>query len=152
MAAYTVPAHQARIDAVFARAVKVGDLQLQADMARYLCVLVAGYLEQATRHILGNYTVDKAHPHIARYVERRLDKFTNANAQKLLDLIGSFNPEAGKRLEDIVDGERRDAIDSVVANRHEIAHGRDVGLTLIRISTYYHHVVDTIGMVEVEFA
>lgn len=152
MSGYSVPAHQARIDAALSRAETVGDLQLQADLARYLCVLVAGFIEQTTRHILGDYAVRKAHPHIARYVEGQLERFTNANTQRLLDVVGSFDPEARKRLEAAVSGERKDAIDSVVANRHEIAHGRNVGLTLIRIGTYYRHVVDTIQLVECEFA
>jgi HEPN superfamily RiboL-PSP-like protein len=151
VASYTVAAHQARLEAAFQRAQSVNDLQLQADFARYLCVLVAGYLEQATRHIMGDFAVRKAHPHIGRYVERRLKFFTNANSQKLCDLVGDFDAEARVHLEAFLAGERKDAINSVVANRHEIAHGRDVGLTLIRISEYHKHVAETVEFLQGQF-
>jgi hypothetical protein len=37
-----------RLDATFERAGRVGsDLELQSDFARYLCVLVSGYMEKA---------------------------------------------------------------------------------------------------------
>jgi hypothetical protein len=140
------------LDAAFVRAGKVEDLQAQADLACYLCVLVAGYLEQAARHILGDFAVRKAHPSVARFVERRLGGFTNANSRKLCDLVGDFDSQARERMETFVSGERKDAVDSVIANRHQIAHGRDVGLTIIRISAYYEHVSETVGFLEVEFA
>jgi len=54
-------------------------------------------------------------------------------------------------MESFVAGERKDAVDSVVANRHQIAHGQDVGLTLIRIMGYYAHVSETIDFLETEF-
>lgn len=152
MAGYTVVAHRARLDAAFQRAKGVNNLQLQADLARYLCVLVAGYLEQATRQILGDFAVRKAHPQIGRYVERRLTFFTNANSQKLCTLVGDFDAGARIRLEAFLEGERKDAIDSVVANRHEIAHGRDVGLTLIRITEYDRHVSEAVEFLRSEFS
>ncbi len=151
MAVYTVPAHRSRLDAAFERAEGVEDLRLQADLARFLCVLVAGYLEQAARHILSDFVVRKAHPQVARYAERRLGFFTNATSRKLCDLVGDFDAESRTRLEEFVAGERKDAIDSVVANRHHIAHGRDVGLTLIRIRSYDERVSETVTFLQEEF-
>lgn len=152
MATYSIATHKARLDAAFVRAGNIEDLQAQADLACYLCVLVAGYLEQAARHILGDFAARKAHPSIARFAERRLGAFTNANSRKLCDLVGDFDAQFRERMEDFVSGERKDAIDSVIANRHQIAHGRDVGLTIFRISAYYNHVLDTVAFLEVEFA
>lgn len=152
MAVYTVPAHRARLDAAFERAEEIEDLRLQADLARFLCVLVAGYLEQAARHILGDFAVRKAHPQVARYAEKRLGYFTNATSRKLCELVGDFDAEARQRLESFVEGERKDAIDSIIANRHHIAHGRDVGLTLIRIKAYDTQVSETVLFLEAEFA
>jgi hypothetical protein len=148
MAAYTVAAHRARLEAVFERAAAVTDLHTQADLARYLCVQVAGYLEQATRHIYGDYASAAAAPSVSRYVERRLSYFTNANAQRLCELAGDFDSGWRQNLEGFLEGERKDAIDSVIANRHQIAHGSDVGLTYRRISTYFAHVADTVEFLE----
>jgi hypothetical protein len=91
MSIYTVATHQSRIDAVFGRAAGVTDLETQADMARYLCVLVSGFMEQATRHIYGEYARARSSPHVTRYVEHQLDGFMNANAAKLCQVTGAFD-------------------------------------------------------------
>ena len=148
MAAYTVSSHAARVEAVFSRAEKVDDLQTQADLARYLCVLVSGFLERATAHTYGAYAHGKAHPRVARYLEGRLDGFANANAEKLCQLAGAFDGAWREDLADYLQGERKDAIDSVVANRHQIAHGQDVGITYQRIKTYFAHVKDAVAFCE----
>lgn len=152
MATYTVASHAARIEAVFSRAASVQDPETQADLARYLCVLVSGFLERAAAHTYGAYATDKSHPAVARYVEGRLAGFTNANAETLCQLAGAFDAQWRDDLAEYLDGERKDAIDSVVANRHQIAHGQDVGITYIRIKTYFEHVKDTVAYLELQCA
>ena len=142
MSVYTVAAHQSRINAVFARAAGVTDIQTQADMSRYLCVLVSGFMERATRHVYGEYAHARSSPQVARYVERQLEGFMNANASKLCQVTGAFDGQWGKALDDYLAGQRKDALDSIIANRHQIAHGRDVGLTYIRMKSYYDEVKD----------
>ena len=152
MTVYTVAAHESRIDAVFARAAAITDLQTQADLARYLCVLVSGFAEQATRHIYAEYARSRSAPSIARYVERQLEGWTNANATKLYTVTSAFDPQWARELEDYLAGRRKDALDSVVANRHLIAHGRDVGLTYVRIRDYYVEVKDVVAYLEIQCA
>jgi hypothetical protein len=149
---YTVAGHRSRIDGIFARAAGVNDMELQADLASHLCVVVSGFVEQATRHIFGEYARTKANPHVARYVERQLDGFTNANAAKLCQLSGAFKAEWGTDLEAYLEGQRKDALDSVIANRHNIAHGRSVGLTYVRIKEYYEQAQDIVAYLEAQCA
>ena len=150
MASYTVSTHQKRLEAAFERASKVEDLRVQADIAQLLCVLVAGFLEQATRHLFRVFASKRADPKVTRYVERRLAGFQNANPQKLCDLVGDFDPQLRERFEEFIKGERRDSIGSVVANRHLIAHGEQVELTYHRIHGYYEHVRETVKFLENE--
>ena len=125
-----------RIDATFERAGHIEDLETQADMARYICVLVSGLLERSASEALLDYTARSASPVVQRYVEARLDRFTNAKASKILNLFGDFNPDWRECLDTFIVDERKTAIDSVIANRHLIAHGRSVGLSLGRIREY----------------
>jgi hypothetical protein len=85
-----------RLDATFRRADNLppdSDSELLSDFARYLCVLVSGFLEQATIELLLEHVRNQASPSIQQHVERRLRQFTNANAQKLLELLGSFDAD-----------------------------------------------------------
>jgi len=77
------------------------------------------------RAIYGQYTQDKAAPNVANYVTRMLNGFQNPNMTNIISLTNSFNPGWGVFLTEQTDGELKNAIDSICANRHLIAHGRE---------------------------
>jgi hypothetical protein len=83
-----------QLDATFARLIasKV-EAEVRSDHARYLCVLVSGFLEQAVVELLLEYVRKTSAPAVQRHVERRLDRFMNANSGRLLELLGSFDPD-----------------------------------------------------------
>jgi len=65
---------------------------------------------------------------------------------KIADLTRAFNAGWANELDSKTAGKLRDAVDSIVANRHQIAHGRDVGITYASIKNYYE---DAIRVVEI---
>jgi hypothetical protein len=133
-----------KLDVLFARVADIDDLELQAHWARYLCVLASGYVEGSVRAILTDYSRDKAAPPVRNYVESRLARFQNAKMQRIVEEVARFSPEWARQLEEGCRGQRKDAVDSLVSNRHQIAHGADVGITFIRVSDYFaraHEVV-----------
>ncbi|MEK7994879.1 MAG: HEPN domain-containing protein [Planctomycetota bacterium] len=130
-----------QLDATFARARTVrDDVELQSDLARYLCVLISGFLEQAVVELLLEHTRRRAAPSVQRHVESQLRRFTSAKAQRLVELLGSFDAEWRMNLETFLVDERKDAVDSIVDLRNSIAHGRSVGVTISRVSNYYREI------------
>lgn len=124
-----------RLEAVFGRAAAGNmDLELQSDMARYLCVLVSGYIEQAIIELLMEHTRQRAHPSVLKHVEQRLRRFANPKVQRIYDLVGSFDGDWRANLESFIVDERRDALNSVVDLKNTIAHGQSVNVTLSRVS------------------
>jgi hypothetical protein len=137
-----------RLDSVFERVSKLGDdLELRADFARHLCVLVSGYLEAAVVECAGWYATRKSAPPVAAYVSHNLGRFANPNTERLLQLVGSFNADWRASVKDYVIDERKDAVDSVVALRNQIAHGESVGVTYARIKAYYEAVRDVVSFI-----
>ena len=128
-----------KLDAAFDRAngLPAEDLELRADFARYLTVLVYGYLEQSVLDLLQAYVNRKAAPPVARYVQRRLERGRNLKVNQLLELLGAFDSEWRIRCEGILDDRSRLAIDTVTNNRNQIAHGEWVGATLLSVSNGY---------------
>lgn len=114
-----------RLDATFARIKKFdsGNLELQSDFAKYLCVLVSGYIETAMGLIIQEHARQNGSLSLQRYVGARMNKFTNANPQKIIDLLGSFKDGWRHDIEEFLDRDRRAAINSIITNRHRIAHG-----------------------------
>lgn len=60
---------------------------------------------------------------------------------KILAVIGEFSGEWRDEIDSATNGWLADAVNSVVANRHLIAHGRNVGITYVRIKDYFSSVL-----------
>lgn len=114
--------------------------ELASDFSKYLCVLLSGYLEKAVAEILMEYTKNKSHLNIQRYIEGQLNSFTNANATKLINLFGSFNPDWRTDLEGFLVDDMKDAINSVVTLRHAIVHGRSASITVSAVKDYHKRI------------
>jgi hypothetical protein len=130
-----------RLSATFKRVGGVGaDLELQADFARYLCVLVSGYLEKAVAELVLEHARKANVATLQRFVDRRTRRFANANSEKLKGLLGSFDQDWRDTLETFVIDDLKDAVDSLAGLRNRIAHGESVGVTYRRISDYYSRI------------
>ena len=133
------------LDATFTRVPAGGsDLELLSDFAKYLCVLTSGFLEQAVIALVLEHARVNASPTVQRYVESQLRRFTNAKAQRLVDLLGRFDPDWRIDLQAYLVDERKDAVDSVIDLRNTISHGQSVGLTLARIRNYCDRVNEVV--------
>ena len=77
---------------------------------------------------------------VLRHAERRLRSFTNANTERIVQLFGSFSTDWQKDLELHLVDEYKDAVDSIVALRHSVAHGGHAGITMARVQDYYDRV------------
>lgn len=140
-----------RLDATFERAKDVGqDTELQSDFARYLCVLVSGYIEQAIVHIVLGHARESNTPTLERFVERRTRRFANAKIGRIQELLGDFDADWRKEFEELLVDEQRDAVNSIVSQRNIIAHGGSVEVTYLRIKKYYQEaqcVIDRVAEV-----
>jgi len=121
--------YQQRLDALFEKVEDISDIELQSHWARYLCILVSGYLETSVRTIYGEYTSKRADKNVANYVSSRLGSFQSPKMGNILELTRAFSLQWAEELENATEGELKESVDSIVANRHNIAHGRDVGIS-----------------------
>ena len=129
-----------------------GDLELQAHWARYLCVSAAGILENSVAEIYGAFVKGAASELVANFVEARLDQIRNPNAEKFVQIARSFKVSWGDDLEQFlkVDAQRKDAIDSIMNNRHQISHGNSSGITVARVSAYLDKAEEVLEFIETQ--
>lgn len=135
-----------RLDAAFTRinSLPSDNFELRADFARYLTVLVYGYLEQSVQQLLITYIAQSSPPPVARYAESQLERRRNIKANTLLQLLEEFDIEWRNACEDKLDERRRTAIDTVTNNRNQIAHGKSVGITFATINRDYQEIKQTV--------
>jgi ubiquinone biosynthesis protein UbiJ len=77
-------------------------------------------------------------------VERKLARTTNLNAERLAQLVGALDIDWEDDVRSYMGDVRKAAIDSVVALRHEIAHGQPTGVTLVAVTSYYHAIKEVV--------
>jgi hypothetical protein len=139
---------QRRLDATLSRAPNpTADIEVQADFAKYFCVLVSGFLENALIALILDVAQRRSAPEIALFVERQLEHWTNPNCEKIIQLLGNFRLTWRDAVEKYLVDERKDAVNSIVALRHKIAHGESVGTSLIQVKGYYNIVLEVIRFV-----
>ena len=111
--------------------------EIQASLARYACVLASGYLESSFREIVIACAQAQASPPIVRYVNSTLGWFRDPNIEKIFQLLGRLDQKYRVNLETQVLGELKDSVDSIAANRNNIAHGRSSGISLGQVRKYF---------------
>jgi len=137
-----------RLDATFERAPPpTAEIELQSDFARYLCVLVSGFLENAIVALVLDFAQRRSSTEIAAFVERELGYWTSPNSEKICSLLGSFSPDWRKQSELFLVDERKEGVNSLVALRHKIAHGESVGTSLSQVKAYYATVVRVLDFI-----
>mgnify|MGYP003382046493 CR=1 FL=1 len=130
---------------------KIEDDELRAEMTKHLCVLASGLLEVGCRDILTRYTTRRASPQVTRYVSSELEYFQNAKVGKIVELLTSFDATAATSWRASLSEEAADSIDSIVNNRHQIAHGRSIGLSFDVLRRYHSHATEALRSIEVAF-
>ncbi len=124
-------------------------MDLRAHWGRYLCVLAAGFVENAFAEVYSQYAKSSASSSVAGYTEAVLLRVRNPKASKFVETAEAFNPAWKADLETfLVDAGRRDALDGVMANRHLIAHGQDCGVTAGRVKEYIARCVEVVEFIE----
>ena len=93
-----VVAAQQRIDSLETKAksdaVKL-DIELQSQLARFLCVLASGLIELAVIQTLAAYSKRLSHPNVSRYVSASVGRLRNAKFEDVLIILGDLALSGG---------------------------------------------------------
>ncbi|MBP3140631.1 HEPN domain-containing protein [Aliivibrio fischeri] len=145
--------YKSRITHLFNLYAQDSNTETQADNAKYLAVLVSGYLEQAVKELLLRYVSQGARPQISRYIEETWPISRNMNTSNINDILGQFNVAWSvdflSWLEE--DDKRKSNINSIVRWRNGIAHGQEsntTGVTLVSVRNAFSTVTDLVLFID----
>lgn len=129
------------------------DDELRSHLAKYLCVLSSGFIENAIYHTFSDIAQRNCLPSIVlSYTKGQLYKLQNTNTEKIKEVTKSFNPiwwENGLR-DFLQQDDRSAAINYIFKDRHNIAHGRDSEITIDKLEKYLAKTVEVIKYLEDE--
>ena len=141
----------ARISRIESEAGKAASDELKSVLANHLAVLASGYIEVSCREIIASFAKSRSDPRVARYVESRMSRFWSPGLEDILKLVEGFDDGVRQELADFAEGEIGDAVNSIVAIRHQIAHGAHNGTSLGVVSRYHTNVVKFVEKLEALF-
>jgi hypothetical protein len=121
--------------------IPIDQTELQGHWGRYTCLISAGYFEVALRLILKKRIEQKSAPEIQNFVISNLESIQNPKAERFSKVLRSFSGAWGDALENffLQNTEVKEAIDSLMANRHLIAHGKQCSISTGRVSEFFKH-------------
>jgi hypothetical protein len=129
-----------RVERIISLADSDHNPEAKSNLACFACVLTSAMIEVACREYVHRYVENRAQPNILRYVDRQLYFFQNPSTGNIDDLLRSFDPAIAEAFADAIGDEGKDAIDSVVNNKNQLAHGKGSGLGLDTMKRYYSDV------------
>ncbi|WP_016953387.1 HEPN domain-containing protein [Anabaena sp. PCC 7108] len=150
----SILAHRQKIDNLFKKVASFTEPEIQSEWSKYLCILVSGFIEESLRVLLEKYCENKASPNIQKFVTKQIQDITNCKTSRITEILGKFSliweSEFTNKIQEKskIDGEIKTAIDSVIINRHKIAHGKSIGMSYQNISNYYNNVKKAVEILE----
>lgn len=126
------------------------DDELRSHMAKYICILCSGFLENVVHNIYSDYIrKETTSPSVISFSTIILSKIQNPNSEKFREIAKNFRPEWESELKLFLqDEERSAALNYIIKDRHKIAHGKDSDITLSRIRQYHKKTVEVVEFLE----
>ena len=127
------------------------DDELRSHLAKYICVLSSGFIENAIYQVFSDIAQKNCQPSVVlTYTKGQLYKLQNTNTEKIKEVTKAFNPDWWENgLRDYLQQENRStAINYIFTDRHNIAHGRDSEITIDKLEEYLKKAVDVIRYLE----
>ena len=128
------------------------DDELRSHLTKYICVLCSGFIENSVYHAFSDIADKSCTPScVLTYTKAQLYKIQNANAEKIRELSKSFNPNWYDGIRDFLQAENRgSAINYILKDRHNIAHGRDSDITIAQLENHLKKTIEVIKYIETE--
>lgn len=122
-----------------AKELQTDHAELQGHWGRYACLLSAGYFEVALRLVIQKRLEQKAAPEVQKFVMQSLEGIQNPKAERFSRVVRSFSSIWGDNLDQyfLDNNDVKEAIDSLMANRHLIAHGKPCSISVGRVAGYF---------------
>lgn len=126
------------------------DDEMSSHLAKYICILCSGFLENAVYHIFKDYSESKStSENLQRFIDETLSNINNPNSDKLRRILKMFDPEwENSARAFMVENGRSEALSAIIKNRNRIAHGNDSDITIGRIKEYFNKAVETFEFIE----
>lgn len=145
-------AQSSKIENLFKKTKDIDDFELQGQWGRYLCILVAGFVENALCELFQSYSEKRADPIVLKFIKKKIDEYQNPKSARFIEVAKIFDEDWAESIESYFKShpESKNAIDSIMTNRHNIAHGGDNGISVSTINNYFKDTMKFLDFLEID--
>ena len=130
----------------------ISEFEVNAHWAKYVCVLVSGYIEQAVKEVLLEHSSSSSGPRVSSYVEKTWPSSKNMACTAINEMLGHFDARwSDIFLSWIDEEERKKEINEIIAWRNSIAHGKESStnnVTMGSVSKKFKSACDLVDFLE----
>lgn len=129
-----------------------GEVQVQSHWAKYICVLISGYIEQSLKEIFLEHAAGRSPTRSSNYIRETWPNSRNMKSDAIDELAGCFDQKWSKDFNVwLGEKDRKKEINEIVSWRNNIAHGKEAAtnnVTLKSINTKFKIACDLVDFFE----
>lgn len=137
-----------KLDNLFDLVQNVEDEEQKAILSKFLCIRASGYVESSIRNLITEFTDGSAPKQIQSYVGKETKYITNLRYDRLTILLGSFDSSWREDFEKKINDEQKAALNTVVSNRNNIAHGENDAISYNLMAEYYSRIKEVVEILK----
>lgn len=114
---------------------KIEEPEEQAHWAKYLSVLISGYLEQSVKEILLEFTASHEAIRLGHYIKATWPESRNMKTSNIKDILEQFEHSWGVRFVEwlAANDQYKSEINSLIGSRNDVAHGKEANTTNVTL-------------------
>lgn len=125
------------IDELVNRIEATGNFEVHADLLRYCCIRLAGFLEQSFIAMAKSIVQRTASGPGSSFSESHLQRFENPKPDTIEQFVQRFDPRWREQIALVLDeDENRGTISALISVRNRIAHGANQGIGIDSVQRY----------------
>ena len=133
-----------KLDNLFDVVRNVKDEEQKALLSKLLCVRASGFVESSIRNLIAEF-IDGTSPHqIQSYINKEIKYITNLRYSRLVEVLNGFDENWADQFASKINDEQKSALNTVVSNRNNIAHGEVDAISYTLMVEYYQRIKEVV--------
>lgn len=137
-----------KLDDLFISVSKIEDDEIKSYMSKLLCVRTSGFIESSLKNLINEYLCGSVPKPVEFYVNSKMKAVANLRFEKLLDTLNAFNESWKFEFLNKVTDEQKAALNSLISNRNNIAHGENDAISFEVMKRYYLNAKEVVWLLE----
>jgi len=126
-----------KLDNLFELVKSVEDDEEKALLSKFLCVRTSGFIESSMKNLVNDFSNGTSPKQIQKYVSNKIKFSTNLYPYRIAEILGTFDNEWRTTFESKITDEQKAALNSIISNRNNIAHGENDAINFTSMESYY---------------